>query len=80
MAAHFRERPFRLRLVAVRTSDQFAEPESETACGLFAAVSMNDNVSELAPLLVGWKLTDVVHDVPGVSCLPAVQVFDEIEN
>lgn len=41
---------------------------------------MNDNVSELAPLLVGWKLTDVVHDVPGVSCLPAEQVFDEIEN
>ena len=41
---------------------------------------MNDNVSDFAPLLVGWKLTDVVHDAPAVSCLPAVQVFDEIEN
>ena len=60
--------------------DQFAEPDSDTVCGLFAAVSMNDNVPELEPLLVGWKVTDVVHDVPGVSCLPAVQVFDEIEN
>jgi hypothetical protein len=53
---------------------------SDTVCGLFAAVSINDRVSELPPLTVGWKLTAAVHDVPGVSCLPAVQVFDEIEN
>ena len=37
-------------------------------------------MSDFAPVLGGPKATDVVHDVPEVSCLPAVQVFDEIEN
>ena len=72
--------PFIFESIARGTRDQFAEPESDTVCALFAAVSMNDNVSDFAPLLVGWKLTEVVHDAPGVSCLPAAQVFDEIEN
>jgi hypothetical protein len=66
--------------VAGGVIDQPPEPESDTVCGLFAAVSMKVNVSDFAPVLVGVNLTDVVHELPGLSCLPAVQVFDEIAN
>jgi hypothetical protein len=66
--------------VAGRVLDHPPEPESDTVCGLFAAVSVKVNVSDFAPLLVGVNLTDVVHELPGLSCLPVVQAFDEIAN
>lgn len=47
-------------------------PESTAVCGLLAASSVNVSGSLFAPLEVGLKMSETVHDAPAATCPPEV--------
>jgi hypothetical protein len=54
-------------------------PLSTAFCGLLAAVSVNVSGSLFAPVDVGLKITEAVHDAPAATCVGAVgQVLAEM--
>lgn len=73
-------RPWHLGRTGLGTSQEPYRPVPLrlTLCGLFVALSVNHNVSVLAPKLLGANFTLTVQDSRRVSLLPVVQPDDLI--